>query len=363
MKPRIKVAFASGTDELNRELVERLAALYPELPLYVVSEFPPHKGIWVPYHSAHGFAENFARCRAAFRGCAIRLAAVLLVPQVPYRRMRLIALLLSARGFLAYNEAMGSFMLRPRSAPAILRHMLWRTRNFVRWHAKRLHDVAALRLALLEAAALAAPRLAYPARMAQPTPVLRPGGISVVIPSRNGRELLAAQLPGLLRELEGFRSEVIVTDNGSEDGTAAWLFRDYPDTVVDVSREPLSFARAVNRGIRLARYSHIFLLNNDMLLERGFFAPLEAAFRAVPELFCATAQILFPPGVRREETGKAVMAQSAPSDFPVRCDPPLPGEDLSYVLYGSGGCSLYDAAKLRTLGGVNEIYEPAYVED
>jgi hypothetical protein len=33
------------------------------------------------------------------------------------------------------------------------------------------------------------------------------------------------------------------------------------------------------------------------------------------------------------------------------------------VLYGSGGCSLYDAARLHALGGVDEAYEPAYVED
>ena len=33
------------------------------------------------------------------------------------------------------------------------------------------------------------------------------------------------------------------------------------------------------------------------------------------------------------------------------------------MLYGSGGCSLYDAAKLRALGNLDEAYEPAYVED
>ena len=41
MKPRIKIAFASGTEELNRELIARMRALYPELPLWVVSDFPP----------------------------------------------------------------------------------------------------------------------------------------------------------------------------------------------------------------------------------------------------------------------------------------------------------------------------------
>src|ERR1019366_3009744 len=139
---------------------------------------------------------------------------------------------------------------------------------------------------------------------------------------------------------------------------AAW-----PQVRIEVSNQPLSFARAVNRGNARARYSHICLLNNDMLLEPGFFGALVGAFERVPGLFCATAQIRFPEGVRREETGKTVMAQSHPEDFPIRCDEPLPGEDLSYVLYGSGGCSLYDAAKLSALGGVDQAYEPAYVED
>src|SRR5664279_5573951 len=89
-----------------------------------------------------------------------------------------------------------------------------------------------------------------------------PEGISVVIPSRTGRMLLAAQLPGILQELSGFASEVIIVDNGSTDGTAAWLATEYPQVVVDPVRDPLSFAAAVNRGISRARYSHICLLNN-----------------------------------------------------------------------------------------------------
>ena len=90
---------------------------------------------------------------------------------------------------------------------------------------------------------------------------------------------------------------------------------------------------------------------------------MRAAFDRVPDLFCATAQIFFPPGIRREETGKAVWRRDRPQDFPVRCDEPVPGEDLTWVLYGSGGCSLFDTAKLRALGGVSEVFDPAYVED
>jgi GT2 family glycosyltransferase len=205
------------------------------------------------------------------------------------------------------------------------------------------------------------------ASLADKTPVYesRPDvpGISVVIPSRNGRELLAAQLPGILKDLEGAAAEVIVVDNGSGDGTAEWLRCEWPAVEFEVSPEPLGFASAVNRGLARARYSRVCLLNNDMTVERGFFAALNTAFTQAPDLFCATAQIYFPAGVRREETGKAVMRQESPVDFPIRCDEPLQGEDFTWVLYGSGGCSLYDAEKLRALGGMDQVYDPAYVED
>jgi O-antigen biosynthesis protein len=200
-------------------------------------------------------------------------------------------------------------------------------------------------------------------RALNPAGPARERGISVVIPSRNGRALLETCLGTIGSQAVPVPYEIIVVDNGSDDGTAAWLAEAWPLVRTVVAEAPLSFARAVNRGIAVARYSHVCLLNNDMLAEPGFFAAVWNAFAQVPDLFCATAQIRFPAGVRREETGKAVMAADHPDDFPVRCDEPIDGEDLTWVLYGSGGCSLYDAAKLAALGNVDEAYEPAYVED
>ena len=365
LKPKIKVAFTSGTGELNRQLIERMRALFPELPLYVVSDFPPEDADlrWVPYRVNRSLRDNLARCREELRGRRIRLAGVMLVPNVPFRRMRLMALLLSPLGFLAFNENLNNFMLRPQSLPAIVRHVAWRVKNAIRWsvRAARKADWAVdWAYAQARVAGWLRPRAKKTRGTGQEA---YPTGITVVIPSRNGRALLTAQLPGILRELEGMAAEILVVDNGSDDGTAAWLRREWPQVQVEISAEPLSFARAVNRAIERAHYSHVCLLNNDMLLDPGFFRALWRAFEQVPDLFCATAQIRFPQGVRREETGKTVMAQTAKEDFPVRCDEPLPGEDLSCVLYGSGGCSLYDAAMLHALGNVNEAFEPAYVED
>jgi glycosyltransferase involved in cell wall biosynthesis len=134
LKPRIKVAFASGTDDLNARLIARMREVFPDLPLYVVSDFrPADKDLhWVRYQG--GILENWARCRSAFRGKSIRVAGVLLVPNVPFRRMRLLALILAPLYFLAVNENLNDFMLRPGSLPAMARHFAWRVRNFLRWH-------------------------------------------------------------------------------------------------------------------------------------------------------------------------------------------------------------------------------------
>jgi GT2 family glycosyltransferase/glycosyltransferase involved in cell wall biosynthesis len=381
LKETVKVLFASGSEDLIPTAIEHMEKLYPELPLIVVSEFPPEHSRWIPFPLSRGFWDNLSLVRWHFRNRSVRLSAVILQPRMPYWRMRLIGLLLSPWNFVAFNEDFGHFMLRPRSVGTILRHCLWRTRNFFVWEFSPGGVAYTFLWRLVHPSAFRRPLLVLSARIAGLAVVamkaLRPlhrvvvdetfpQGVSVVIPSRNGKDLLARLLPEVVRQIGDEDGEVIVVDNGSDDGTAEYLRSSYPSVVLESSANPLSFARAVNAGIRKSRYSHVCLLNNDMVIAERFFASLTAAFSDVPELFCATAQIFLPEGERREETGLAVMPfepERKPEDFPVCCNVPLPGEDRSYVLYGSGGCSLFDAGKLRALGGMDEVYDPAYVED
>jgi len=362
-------------------LLEQMRLLRPDLPLYVVSEFPVEDGHWIPYHPGRSLARNLEQCRWVLRGKKIRLAGLILQPRMPYWGLRLIALRIGGLRTVFFNENLDHFMLRPRSFGVMVRHLLWRAKNLVRWELspggatytllwRLAHPKAFLRPCLLRMGRLAGLWTKWQKSMRTRAPLPLPKadrvepGISVIVPTRNGKHLLEELLPGLLPELAGRDWELIVVDNGSEDGTAEWLETHYRN--VTLVRHPiaLSFAKAVNFGIARSRQSHVLMLNNDMVVEPGFLAALEQAFHAVPDLFCATAQILFPPGERRQETGKAVMpTHPGKMDFPVRCELPLEGEDHSYVLYGSGGCSLFDAVKLKQLGGLDEAYQPAYVED
>lgn len=352
----IRIVFASGTDRLNREAISRMSAAHPALSLYVVAEFEPEHGRWIPYHVLRSFDENLAGVRAALQGKRIERAAIVLAPGVPLGKMRVIALIV-APGAVLRAGWVKYLLRRARDRAASPR-----TRQWLRRLAHPGEAEIPLRARAAQIYGIAASRLRSPRReVPMPGGLPLADGVSIVIPSRDGRELLERMLPPVLSQLG--TGEAIVSDNGSTDGTVEWLGREYPSVRVVRFAEALSFARAVNAGVMVSRFRRTLLLNNDMIVEPGFLEALDSAFEDLPDLFCATAQIFFPPGMRREETGKAVWRRASPQDFPVRCDDPVPGEDGTWVLYGSGGCSLFDTEKLRLLGGVGEVFDPAYVED
>jgi GT2 family glycosyltransferase/glycosyltransferase involved in cell wall biosynthesis len=372
----IRVAFACGTAQANAAMLAAFEPIRRELPLHIVSEFAPSEpgnvqGEWIPYHPALPLAQNTAGVQAALEGKTVGVAAVMLDPHPPLRPMQKIASAIGASETHFY-DAQGNEI-----PPALAR--LWRARARVRgvknqfasggrarrWLHRLAHPADAevpIRARAAQAYGAISSRLRKPGRepaMGGTQPLAR--GVTVIVPSRDGCELLERLFASLWSQLTN--GEVIVVDNGSRDGVAKWLNATRPTVRVIRTEAPLSFSRAVNMGLEQARFDRVLLLNNDMIVESGFVEALEAAFDRVPELFCATAQIFFPAGARREETGKAVWRRESPIDLPLRCDEPVAGEDLTWVLYGSGGCSLYDTAKLRALGGMAELFEPAYVED
>jgi len=366
----VKVLFASCAPDLLEAAVAKASSIRPELPLVVVSEFAPPAGCWIRYQARGKFLENVRYCRGGLKGKRVEVAIVVLQPQTPYRRLRLMAPLMGPRCILAMNENLDYFDLHPHSAGAIVRHILWRAgrlrtasrqalgdlfRRMPSLRAFRAYAIGfAMRLFRDKTNGLTAP-VAVPASKRSP-------GISVVIPSRNGRDPLERMLPALLNQLAC--GEVIVVDDGSEDGSSDFLRRSFPAVIVLRNPQALGFASAVNVGIRASRFSHVCLLNNDMAVAAGFFHHLQKAFEEVPGLFCASPQVFSPAGLARPETGKAVvMAAPALSDFPIRCEVPIEGEDLTYVLYGSSGCSLFEAERLLRFHGLDESYKPAYVED
>ncbi|TMA80140.1 MAG: glycosyltransferase [Deltaproteobacteria bacterium] len=190
--------------------------------------------------------------------------------------------------------------------------------------------------------------------------------VSVVIPTWNGQPLLEMSLPPLRAALAAHPpgGEIVVVDNGSDDDTRAYVAAAFPEVRVIALARNEGFAGAANRGVAEARHATVILLNNDMVVEREFIAPLLETLDEQPAAFGVSCHIDFIDKSKpRWETGKvhARFHYGTITLFHLdRYD-----EHLQYpIFYAGGGASAYDRAKFLALGGFDEaVFSPVYIED
>ncbi len=92
--------------------------------------------------------------------------------------------------------------------------------------------------------------------------------ISVIVVSFNTRDLLRQCLLNLGAVAAGIRHETIVIDNGSQDGSAEMIEREFAGVNLISSSVNLGFAGANNLAFRQARGRYLVLLNSDAFPER-----------------------------------------------------------------------------------------------
>jgi GT2 family glycosyltransferase len=187
--------------------------------------------------------------------------------------------------------------------------------------------------------------------------------ISVIVVNWNRCVLLRACLESLQRQ-EGVRLEVIVVDNGSEDGSADMAAREFGGfTRLIRNAENRGFCAANNQGIRTARGAFVALLNNDAEAEPGWLNALQRVFDAGPEIGMAASKIVTydDPG-RIDKAGHLIYPDGQnrgrgtgePDDG--RYDRP------EEVLWPDGCAAMYRKQMLDQIGGFDEDFF-AYGDD
>jgi GT2 family glycosyltransferase len=186
--------------------------------------------------------------------------------------------------------------------------------------------------------------------------------VSVVIPNWNGRRWLGQCLDALAAQ-ELAPAEVIVVDNGSEDGSLAYLHSAHPSVSLLELGTNTGFAHAANRGLEHADSELVALVNTDVVLAPDWLARMSRTLLADPSAAAAAGKMLSlsDPAVvydagdilRRdgacEQRGRFMRDDG-------RWD--RPGE----VFGACAGAALYRRSMVRSLGGFDERYF-AYLED
>lgn len=90
--------------------------------------------------------------------------------------------------------------------------------------------------------------------------------VSIIIVNYNTRELLRDCLESIYRHTNEINFEVIVSDNGSVDGSIEMLKKDFPQVILIENNANLGFGAANNRGLAVAKGKYVFYLNSDTIL-------------------------------------------------------------------------------------------------
>jgi GT2 family glycosyltransferase len=185
---------------------------------------------------------------------------------------------------------------------------------------------------------------------------------SVVIPNWNG----LAWLPECLRALraqELAADEVIVVDNGSRDGSLAYLRDQHPSVEVLALETNTGFAHAVNRGLSASRGELVALINTDVVLEPDWLRRLVGALDEHPEAASAACKMLDLDSPQVVYDAGDVLRRDGVCEQRGRFRRDDGRWDEAGDVFGAcAGAALYRREVVLALGGFDERYF-AYLED
>jgi GT2 family glycosyltransferase len=93
--------------------------------------------------------------------------------------------------------------------------------------------------------------------------------LSIVILCWNDKKVIDGCLKSIYSTTLAIDFEVIVSDNGSNDGSIDFIRRNYPEVRVIENGRNLRFAKGNNVGIRESRGEYILILNPDTIISTG----------------------------------------------------------------------------------------------
>ncbi|MEE3410070.1 MAG: glycosyltransferase family 2 protein [Treponema sp.] len=90
--------------------------------------------------------------------------------------------------------------------------------------------------------------------------------VSIIIVNYNTKQLLSDCIKSIYEHTTGLEYEIIVSDNGSKDGSIEMIKTDFPHVALVENNANLGFGAANNRGLAVAKGKYVFYLNSDTIL-------------------------------------------------------------------------------------------------
>jgi GT2 family glycosyltransferase len=134
--------------------------------------------------------------------------------------------------------------------------------------------------------------------------------ITIIIINYRTREYLRQCLRSTAGE-QGIRTETIVVDNDSRDGSVEMAKSEFPGVSVIANAANLGFARANNQALSMARGDFVLLLNPDVEVRPGAMRKMLEFMRGSGDIGAAGCRVYYPDGRVQMSCGRAPTIASA----------------------------------------------------
>jgi GT2 family glycosyltransferase len=179
--------------------------------------------------------------------------------------------------------------------------------------------------------------------------------VSVIIPNYNGADLLAENLPQVLKASNNRKNriiEVVVVDDCSNDESVRLIKKFFKGVKLVKHKKNRGFSAAVNTGVRSARGNFIVLLNSDLHPREDFLEKVLPLFQD---------EKLFAVSFHEKGWGSSVGAFE--NGF-VELVPGREARKPRNTFFVNAGSAIYKRAVWKELGGMDEkLFSPFYWED
>jgi O-antigen biosynthesis protein len=135
-----------------------------------------------------------------------------------------------------------------------------------------------------------------PRRPAQTSSRVNALEVSVIIVNYNVRDFLHQALVSIQKALKGIRSEIIVVDNASDDGSIEMVHRQFPSVKLISNQVNFGFAKANNIAIKQSRGKYLLLINPDTIVQEDTIRVMLEFMKSHPKAGMAGCRILNPDG-------------------------------------------------------------------
>lgn len=182
--------------------------------------------------------------------------------------------------------------------------------------------------------------------------------ISIIMPTWNGVEFLKQAMESIERNTK-WPFELVIVDNGSIDGTQEFVLN--ADFKMDGqylrNEENRGFAIANNQGVKAAKGNFVCLLNNDVIVTKGWLTAMMNVFSEEKAVGLVGARLVHPGKGTIQHAGVVQLSSGIPDHIyfnrPMNYSPAMKRKQYFAV---TGACMLLPKQLFIELGSFDEAY-------